>query len=55
MQQKIVFLDIDGTMVCFDGSIPESAQKAVKQARANGHKTVVCTGRSRFQVSDELL
>lgn len=55
MQQKIVFLDIDGTMVCFDGSIPESAQKAVKQARANGHKMVVCSGRSRFQVSDELL
>lgn len=55
MQQKIVFLDIDGTMVCFDGSIPESAKSAVRQAQANGHKMVVCTGRSRFQVSAELL
>lgn len=55
MKQKVVFLDVDGTMVDSNGKIPESAKKAVRQAKKNGHKMVVCTGRSRFQIYDELL
>ena len=37
------------------GEIPESTKEAVRRAKANGHKMVVCTGRSRFQIYDELL
>lgn len=55
MEQKAVFLDVDGTMVDGDGKIPESAKEAVRRAKANGHKMVVCSGRSRFQIYDGLL
>ncbi len=55
MEQKVVFLDVDGTMVDSDGKIPESTKEAVQKAKANGHKLVVCSGRSRFQIRQDLL
>ena len=45
MHKKIIFLDVDGTLVDFHGDLPESAREAVLQAKANGHRLVVCTGR----------
>lgn len=45
MERKAVFLDIDGTLVDFDGRMPESAKKALELARKNGHKMFICTGR----------
>lgn len=47
--KKVVFLDVDGTMVNDRGEIPESTKEADRRAKANGHKMVVCTGRSRFR------
>ncbi len=41
-------------MVNDRGEIPESTKEAVRRAKANGHKMVVCTGRkavSRFMMS----
>lgn len=55
MEKKVVFLDVDGTMVNSDGIIPESAKEAVQKAKENGHKLVVCSGRSLFQVPQMLL
>ncbi len=55
MKQKIVFLDIDGTMVDFSGTIPASTKEALHRAAENGHKLVICSGRSRFQIYDELI
>lgn len=55
MDRKVVFLDVDGTLVNNNGKIPESAKTAVKRAQENGHKMVVCSGRSRFQIYQELL
>lgn len=55
MQKKVVFLDIDGTMVDFNGKIPDSTIKAIQLARKNGHKMMICTGRSRYQIYEELL
>ncbi len=52
--KKIVFFDIDGTLVDFSGAIPESTVAALKMARRNGHKTFICTGRSRSQMPEEL-
>lgn len=43
---KIIFLDIDGTLVDFDQHMPKSTLKALKEARENGHKLVLCTGRT---------
>ena len=35
---KIIFLDVDGTLVDYDGHTPESAVRAVRKARENGHR-----------------
>lgn len=50
MEQKIIFLDVDGTLVDYEGRLPDSAASAVRQARANGHRVYICTGRSRAEV-----
>lgn len=55
MEKKAVFLDIDGTMVDYGGVIPPSTTEALDRAKARGHKLVICTGRSRFQLDEKLL
>lgn len=54
---KILFMDIDGTL--FDhgefNGIPDSAKTAIDLARKNGHKVIVCTGRVRSSVNQEML
>ena len=47
---KLVFLDIDGTLVDYTGRLPESAAIAVKEARKNGHRIYLTTGRSKAEV-----
>ena len=47
---KIIFLDVDGTLVDYEGRLPESAVRAVRKARENGHRVYICTGRSRAEV-----
>lgn len=48
--QKIIFIDVDGTLVDYENKLPESATKAIRQARKNGHKVYICTGRSKAEV-----
>ena len=48
---KIVFLDVDGTLIDYDAICPESAAKAVELARANGHKVYICTGCSKAEIA----
>ena len=43
-QRKIIFLDVDGTLVDYSGHIPQSAAEAVRLARQKGHKVYICTG-----------
>ncbi len=50
---KIVFIDFDGTLAD-DGVIPQPHVDAVQQARRRGHRIVLCTGRPRSLVSDEV-
>ena len=50
---KIVFFDIDGTLHYSGLGIPQSAVKAVNQLIANGHKAVMCTGRSKGMMPEE--
>lgn len=52
MTQKIIFIDVDGTLINYSNELPESAVKAIRQARANGHKVYICTGRSKAEVYD---
>ena len=47
MKQKLIFLDIDGTLLPpGEMIVPESAVDAIHRARANGHKVFLCTGRN---------
>lgn len=52
--RKIIFLDVDGTLVDYHNRIPESAIRTIRQARENGHLVYVCTGRSRAEMQPEL-
>ena len=47
---KIVFLDVDGTLIDYEAKCPDSAKKAVELARANGHKIYICTGCSKAEI-----
>ena len=47
---KIIFLDVDGTLVDYEGNLPQSAVEAIRRARAKGHKVYFCTGRSKAEV-----
>lgn len=50
---KHIFLDADGTIL--DRIIPESSLYAIKQARNNGHKVYLATGRSRTQITRDTI
>ncbi len=54
MSKKAIFLDVDGTLVDYECILPESAVKAIKEARENGHKVYMCTGRSKAEIPDFL-
>ncbi|MCH5345448.1 MAG: HAD family hydrolase [Acetatifactor sp.] len=51
---KIVFIDVDGTLVNYEGKLPHSAITAIRAARKNGHRIYIATGRSRAEVYKEL-
>lgn len=51
---KVIFLDIDGTLVDYTGKLPESAVTAIKEARKNGHRVYLTTGRSRAEIYPHL-
>lgn len=51
---KIIFLDVDGTLVDYEGKLPDSAVQAIRTARQNGHKVYISTGRSRAEVYQEI-
>ncbi|MDR2097809.1 MAG: HAD family hydrolase [Spirochaetaceae bacterium] len=55
MNEKIVFVDIDGTLVDGNGEMPESAQKACVKARENGHLLCIATGRQYSVIGEEIL
>ena len=42
---KLVFFDIDGTLA-IGRKVPESAEKGLKELRANGNLVFICTGRN---------
>lgn len=47
---KIIFIDVDGTLVDYEGNLPDSAVAAIRKAREKGHRVYMCTGRSRAEV-----
>ena len=55
MNRKLIFLDIDGTLV-YEMKAPSlHVKKAVSGARANGHKVFLCTGRNMPIIGPDIL
>ena len=49
---KIIFIDVDGTLLDYENKLPASADIAIKEARKNGHHVYICTGSSEGEVYD---
>lgn len=47
---KVIFLDVDGTLIDYEAKMPHSAGIAVEKARKNGHKVYICTGCSKAEI-----
>ena len=57
MNYKIVFFDIDGTLLNTEHLIPETTIKAVSRLKENGVKVAIATGRSPYHlkpIADQL-
>ncbi|NNV03520.1 Cof-type HAD-IIB family hydrolase [Brevibacillus sp. MCWH] len=50
MSYKIVFFDIDGTLLNTDHTIPEETRRAVRQLQENGVLVAIATGRAPFHL-----
>jgi len=53
MGKKLIFFDIDGTIISSKGMLP-STKEAIRAARANGHICVINTGRSKALVGPKI-
>ena len=51
---KILFIDIDGTLVDYENRLPAWAVKAIRMARAAGHRVYLCSGRSKAENKQEI-
>lgn len=52
MEQKHIFIDVDGTLLDHDTGVPESSVHAIRQARKNGHRVFICTGRAKSEMNE---
>ncbi len=53
--KKIIFLDIDGTLIDYTQQLPPSTREALHRAQANGHRLVISSGRSKPSIYPWLL
>lgn len=55
MDRKLIFLDIDGTLVSAMAAPSAYTVEAVRRARGNGHKIFLCTGRNMPIIGSDIL
>lgn len=48
--ERIILIDVDGTLVGYDNVLPDSAVSAIRAARRAGHRVFLSTGRSRAEI-----
>lgn len=53
--KKLLFVDVDGTLVTYQNELPRSAVDAIHRAQANGHRAYFCTGRSKAEMYQNIL
>jgi Cof subfamily protein (haloacid dehalogenase superfamily) len=55
MRRKMIFFDIDGTILTENTNIiPKRTVKAIKKARENGHLAFINTGRTFFNIPENI-
>ncbi|MGG3927900.1 Cof-type HAD-IIB family hydrolase [Metabacillus fastidiosus] len=52
MNEKVIFFDIDGTILNHQNKIPESTKEAVERLKEEGHHVAIATGRAPFMFKD---
>lgn len=55
MSKKLIFLDIDGTLVAALSSPSLGVRAAIRDARANGHRVFLSTGRNLAIIGQDIL
>ena len=55
MNRKLIFLDIDGTLVAPRSRPTPAVREAIRQLRANGHLAFLCTGRNPPIIGADIL
>ena len=55
MNRKALFIDIDGTLVSYENRLPKSAKLAIFKARQKGHLVIFNTGRSKAELTTDIL
>ncbi|MDE6844587.1 MAG: Cof-type HAD-IIB family hydrolase [Lachnospiraceae bacterium] len=55
MERKLIFLDIDGTLVSAMKEPSVLVTEAVRHARNNGHRVFLCTGRNMAIIGKDIL
>lgn len=51
-EKKMIFFDIDGTLLDHDKNLPPSTKEAIKTLKKNGHEVAIATGRAPFMFED---
>lgn len=54
MERKLIFLDIDGTILVPGQGIRKTLRDGIRRARDRGHRVFICTGRSWCGLPEEL-
>ncbi|MGD7010082.1 Cof-type HAD-IIB family hydrolase [Metabacillus sp. 84] len=52
MKEKVVFFDIDGTLLDHDKKVPASTRQTLDDLREAGHHVAIATGRAPFMFKD---
>ena len=55
MDRKLIFLDIDGTILAHGEEVHPAVLEGLRRARNKGHKVFISTGRSHGSVPPEIL
>lgn len=53
-KEKIIFIDVAEALLDYENKWPKSTDIAIKEARKNGHRVYICTGRSKAEVYDSI-
>ncbi len=51
---RLLFIDIDGTLLDYHNRLPQSAAAAIGEARSAGHRVLLCSGRAKAEIPEYL-